>query len=143
MHGNQALRRSHPERAVAGLTESVDPVIAKGGGIAGIENSESDAVETDESLLRPEPQGTILCLCDRVDGVLRKAGVAVPDVVAVQAGVAVPDVVAVLRERCRRMKAVGRRGENPEHGEQRNRRRAIPRNGTEGAMDRHLSPLPR
>src|SRR5262249_40197062 len=51
-----------------------------------VEDLEADAVESDETFLRAEPQVAVLRLDDRVDGVLRKPLLRLPYVVHVLGG---------------------------------------------------------
>src|SRR5262249_7668756 len=98
----QPFGRSDPERAVAPLAEGANPVVADRGAVAGIEDREANAVESDEALLGAEPQVTVAGLEDRVHRVLREAGVAVPD------------VAAVLGERGAGVQAAGAGGAEPQ-----------------------------
>jgi hypothetical protein len=76
-------QRADPETPVAGLAERLDPVVFQRRRVAGIENGESNAVESNQSFLRAEPEVAVTGLQNLLDGVLRQSRVAVPGVVAV------------------------------------------------------------
>ena len=85
-HAGQPRQRADPERPVARLDEVLDPVVLELGSVARVEDGEPHAVETHEAFLRAEPEVAVAGLEDDLDRVLRQAGVAVPDVVAVVGG---------------------------------------------------------
>src|SRR5262249_17008771 len=82
-NGQQPFGRSHPQGSVARLAQNVDPVVPERRAVACVEDRESDAVESHQSFLCPEPQVAVQCLGNRIDGVLRHPGVGVPYVMSV------------------------------------------------------------
>ena len=65
------------------LEQGLDPVVVHRRRVAGVEDREAHAVETDQAFLRAQPEIAVASLEDRRDGVLREARIAGPHVVAV------------------------------------------------------------
>ena len=73
-----AAVNARPERPVAGLDEGADVAPGHARGVRFVEDREMDAVETDEPLLRSDPDVAVLALEHGLDGVLGEALGCVP-----------------------------------------------------------------
>ena len=78
----QAVRSGRPERAVARLGERADEVAAQLRRGAPVEECEFDPIEADEPAVGGEPQVAVMRLPDGVDGVLWKAVIGLPKLLA-------------------------------------------------------------
>jgi hypothetical protein len=78
--GQAAAVRADPESALAVRQQREDALAHERRGVPLVEHAEADAVEADEPLVGSEPQVAVPGLGDGVDGVLREAVVAPPDV---------------------------------------------------------------
>ena len=84
--GHPSRRGPDPEGAVAGGAQRQDASVPQARGVAGVEDGETDTVETNEPAQAPDPEISVASLGDGLDELLGQAVTGEPDVVPVTAG---------------------------------------------------------